>query len=170
MLLWVDDSLDKFLPVRQVGLRSFEIQKVAHESVESLDIAGRSTDFGNDNVVFALIGEFVDTALDDIGDVRNYLHGFAEIVAASFLQNYALVNLAAGKIVVSRENAVGETLVMTKIQIRLRAVVQHINFAVLERIHRSRIDVEVRIKFLEDNAQTAQLKQSAERSCSQTFA
>src|SRR5438132_10936135 len=38
MLLWVDDSLDKFLPVRQVGLRSFEIQKVAHESVESLGV------------------------------------------------------------------------------------------------------------------------------------
>ena len=52
---------------------------------QSLDIAGRSTDFGNDNVVFALIGEFTNTALDDIGHVRNYLNGFAEIIAAPLL-------------------------------------------------------------------------------------
>ena len=70
----------------------------------------------------------------------------------------------------SRENTVGEALVVTKIQIGLCAVVEHINFAVLERIHRSGIDVQIRIEFLEDNAQAAQLKQCTERSRGQAFA
>ena len=59
---------------------------------------------------------------------------------------------------------------MPEIEIGLRAVVQHINFAVLKRAHRSRIDIEIGIEFLENNAQPAQFKQGAERSRGQTFA
>ena len=81
-----------------------------------------------------------------------------------------LVNLAAGEIVVPRENAIGESLVVAEIEIGFRAVVQHVNFAVLERIHRSGIDIEIRIKFLENNAQTARFEQRAERSRGQPFA
>src|SRR4029453_6752993 len=59
---------------------------------------------------------------------------------------------------------------MPKIEIGFRAVVQHINFSMLKRAHRSRIDVEIRIEFLKNNAQPAQLEQGAECGCSQTFA
>ena len=59
---------------------------------------------------------------------------------------------------------------MAKIEIGLRAIVQHVNFAVLKRVHRSRIDIEIRIELLQDNAQTAQLEQRAERSRGQAFA
>ena len=57
-----------------------------------------------------------------------------------------------------REDAVGKALVMAQIKIGFRAVVEHINFPVLERIHRPGIDVEIRIKLLEDNPQAARLK------------
>ncbi len=69
-----------------------------------------------------------------------------------------------------RKDAVGEPFVMTKIKVGLCPVVQDVNFAMLERIHRSRIDIEIRIELLEHNAQTTQLKQRAEGSCGQTFA
>src|SRR4030095_4749727 len=59
---------------------------------------------------------------------------------------------------------------MTKIEVGFCAVVQHINFAMLEWIHRPRIHIEIRIEFLENNAQTTQLKQRAERRRSQPFA
>src|SRR4029453_15872197 len=59
---------------------------------------------------------------------------------------------------------------MPKIGVGFRAVVQHINFAMLEWIHRPGINVEIRIEFLENNAQTTQLKQRAERRRSQPFA
>ena len=73
---------------------------------------------------FAFVGELADAVLDFVGDVRNHLHGFAEIIAAAFLEDHALVNLAAGQIVVPREDAIGEALVMAEVEIGLRAVVQ----------------------------------------------
>ena len=78
--------------------------------------------------------------------MRNHLHSFTQIVAAAFLKNDCLVNLAAGEIVVAREHAISESLVVAKIEISLRAVIEHVDFAVLKRIHRSRINIEIRIK------------------------
>src|SRR5205814_1421422 len=79
-------------------------------------------------------------------------------------------NLAAGEIVVAREDAVGEAFVMAEIEIGLGAVVEHVDFAVLEWIHRAGIDVQIRIEFLEDDAEAAQLEERAERSRCQAFA
>jgi hypothetical protein len=73
--------------------------------------------------------------------VRNHLHGFTEIIPASFLQNHRLVHLTAGEVVVSRENAIGEAFIVAEIEIGFRTVVQHIDLAVLERIHRAGIHV-----------------------------
>ena len=56
------------------------------EERQSFDVAGRSADFGDDNVVFAFVGKFANAIFDDIGDVRNHLHGFAEIIAASLFK------------------------------------------------------------------------------------
>ena len=109
-------------------------------------------------------------ALDLVGDVRNHLHGFAEIIAAPLLQDHALVDLAAGQVVVAREDAIGEALVVAEIEIGLRAVIQDVNFAVLKRVHRPRIDVEIGIELLEDDAQAAQFEQRAERSRREAFA
>ena len=52
---------------------------------EPFDVAGRAADFRDDDVVFAFVGKFTDAIFDHIGDVRNHLHGFAEIIAAALL-------------------------------------------------------------------------------------
>ena len=57
-----------------------------------------------------------------------------------------------------RQDAVSEPLIMAKVKVGFCAVVQHIDFAMLERVHCSRIDIEIRIELLEYNAQTTQLK------------
>jgi hypothetical protein len=53
---------------------------------------------------------------------------------------------------VPSENAIGEAFVVAEIEIGFCTVVQHVDLAVLERIHRARIYVQIRIKFLENNA------------------
>ena len=75
----------------------------------------------------------VDAVFDFVRDVRNDLHGFAEIIAAPLLVQHGLINLAAGEIVHARELDVGEPLVMAEVEVGFRAVIQHINFAVLIR-------------------------------------
>ena len=59
---------------------------------------------------------------------------------------------------------------MAEVEIGLGAVVQDINLAVLKRVHRAGIDVQIGIEFLKDDAQAAQLEQGAERGGGQTFA
>src|SRR6476659_8507204 len=59
---------------------------------------------------------------------------------------------------------------MAEVEIRFRAVVGDEHFAVLERRHRTRIHVEVWIKFDERDVQPARFKQSADRRRRQAFA
>src|SRR5204863_7859200 len=64
----------------------------------------------------------------------------------------------------------GEALVVTEVEVGFGAVVQGIDLAVLEVIHRAGIHVSIRIKFLKNNAKTPRLKQCSERSGSQSLA
>ena len=140
------------------------------EERQAFDVAGRAADFGDDDIGLGFFGEQVDAIFDFICDVRNHLHRIAEINAFAFVIQNFLIDLAAREIVHPRELRAGETLVMAEIQIRFRAVIEHINFAVLIRRHRARINVKIRVKFLQRDLQAAIFEQRAERGRSQTFA
>src|SRR5581483_11936043 len=131
---------------------------------------GGAANFGDDHVGLGKLGELVNAVLDLIGDVRDHLHGFAEVIATPFLVENGLIDLAAGEIVDAGQLDVGEAFVMAEIKVRLRAVVEHINLAVLIRVHRARIDVEVGIKLLQRDLQPAILQQRAQGRRRQAFA
>ena len=59
---------------------------------------------------------------------------------------------------------------MAQVEIRFRAIVQHINFPVLVRAHRPRIDVDVGIQFLDRNLVAPLLEQPAQRGRGHPFA
>jgi hypothetical protein len=59
---------------------------------------------------------------------------------------------------------------MSEIEIGLRAIIQDIDFAMLERVHRPGIDVEVWVKLLENHSQSTRFQQRTERSGRETFA
>ena len=52
------------------------------EKWKTFDISSRAADLCDNDVVFALIGKFTNAIFDYIGDMWNYLHGFAEVIAA----------------------------------------------------------------------------------------
>ena len=54
---------------------------------------------------------------------------------------------------------VGEALVVTEVEVGLGAVVEHEHLAVLERVHRARVDVDVGIELLEGDAEAAGLEE-----------
>ena len=60
------------------------------------------------------------------------------------------------------EVGVEEPLVVAEIEIGLGAVVEDEHLAVLERVHRSRVDVDVRIELLDDDLQTTRREEAAE--------
>ena len=59
---------------------------------------------------------------------------------------------------------------MTKIEIGLRAILQHVDLAVLVRAHRAGIDIEIGVKFLQDDLEPAIFQQRAKRSRSEALA
>ena len=55
------------------------------EERQSFDVASRAANFRDDDVVFAFIRKFTNAIFDHLGDMRNYLHGFAEIITSPLL-------------------------------------------------------------------------------------
>ena len=52
---------------------------------QTFDVAGGAADFRDDDVGLGLVGKLADPVFDFVGDVRNDLHGVAEVIAAAFL-------------------------------------------------------------------------------------
>ncbi len=119
------------------------------EEGQRLDVAHRAADFDNrdiDRLRRVVTGAALDEFLDFVGDVRNDLHGLAEVVAAAFLFKHAFVDLAGREIVGLAHARFDKTLVVAQVQVGFRAVVGDKHLAVLERRHRAGIDVEVGVQ------------------------
>ena len=113
---------------------------------QRFDIAHGAADFDDHHV--HVRRHLLQRGLDLIGDVRNHLHGLAQIVAAPLAGDDLLVDAPAGQVVALRQLGVREALVVAQVEIGLRAVVGDEDFAVLERAHGARIHVQVRIELL----------------------
>ena len=111
-----------------------------------------------------------DEVLDLVGDVRNDLHGAAEIIAAALLVDHALVDLAGREVVALAHLGADEALVMAKIEVGFGAVVGDEDFAVLERAHGARIHVDVGVQLHHRDFEAARFEDGGERGGSDTFA
>ena len=132
------------------------------EEREDLDVADRAADLGDDDVD-VVAGQARDAALDLVGDVRDDLHGLAEVVAAALGGQHRRVDRAGGGVGVAGEVLVDEPLVVAEVEVGLAAVVGDEHLAVLERVHRARVDVDVRVELLHRDPQAAGLQQPPER-------
>ncbi len=114
------------------------------EERQRLDVADGAADLDDEHLGVA--GGRHDPVFYLVGDVGNHLHGAAEVIAAALLADHALVDLAGGEVVAPAHLHVDEPLVVTEVEVRLGAVLGDEHLAVLERTHRSRIDVDVGIE------------------------
>ena len=110
----------------------------------------------------ALGGLQAHAALDLVGDVRDDLHGVAEVLAAALLGDHRGVDLAGGDVGGLRQVDVEEALVVPDVEVGLGAVVGDEDLAVLERVHRARIHVEVRVELLHHHPQAPGREEVAE--------
>jgi hypothetical protein len=58
---------------------------------------------------------------------------------------------------------------VAKVEIGLRPILQHVNFAVLERVHRPRIDIQIWIELLQHDLERTVFEQCSERRGGQPF-
>ncbi len=136
---------------------------------QRLDVADGPAHLGDDEVDVGA-AEREHPLLDLVGDVRDHLDGVAEVLAAPLLGDDRAVDLTGRHVVATGEVLVQEALVVTDVEVGLGAVVGDEDLAVLERVHRAGIDVEVRVELLHRDAQTARLEQPAQRAGGQPLA
>src|SRR6266487_2288110 len=86
------------------------------------------------------------------------------LVSAALLADHPLPDRAGCVVRVSREVLVDEALVVADVEIGLGAVLGHEYLTVLERAHRARVDVDVRVELLHLDLEAARLQQPAQRS------
>ncbi len=111
---------------------------------QGFDIAHGAADFHQRHVM--ALGGLVDAAADFVGDVRNHLHGRAEVVTAAFAADDVLVDAAGGDRMLAAEPGAHEALVVAQVQVGFGAVVGDVHLAVLERAHGARIDVDIGVQ------------------------
>ena len=126
----------------------------------TFDIADRTADFRDDDVSAVRLGDIVDLLLDLVRDVRDDLHRRAEVLALALLVEDRPVDLARRDVGVLRQVDIDEALVMAEIEVGL---IRDKDLTVLVRAHRTRIDVDVRIEFLDRDLDSPALEETAER-------
>ena len=131
------------------------------EEGKRFDVADRATNLDDDHV--HVFRHFSDAGFDFVGNVRNHLHGFAQVVAAPLFGQDRFVDAAGCPVIVAGKLRVREALVVPQIEVRLRAVFGHKHFAMLKRAHRARIHVQVRIAFLKSDLETATFEETTNR-------
>src|SRR5712692_4834270 len=130
------------------------------EEGQRLDVPDGAADL--DDRHFRLARAARDERLDLVGDMRDHLHGAAEVVAASLFSYHRIVDLAGGEVVVPVHPGRLETLVVAQIEVGLGAVLGDEHLAVLEGAHRAGIDVDVRVELEECDFDAARFEDRGE--------
>jgi hypothetical protein len=134
------------------------------EERQRLDVTDRAAHLGDDDVdrTVDALAHPPDARLDLVGDVRDDLHRVAQVVAAALLGDDRRVDLAGGEVGRAVQVGVEEALVVPDVEVGLGAVLGDEDLAVLERVHRPGIDVEVGVELLHRDPQAPGLQQVAE--------
>ena len=145
------------------------------EERQGLDVADGPADLGDDDMRAqarrpARARPCPDASLDLVGDVRDDLDGVAEVFAATLLGDHGRIDLTGRHVGRPDEVGVEEALVVPDVQVGLRAVLGDEDLAVLERVHRAGVDVQVRVELLHRHSKAAGLEQATEAAGRQALA
>ena len=127
----------------------------------AFNVAHCAADLDDRNVDIFLAG--VNPFLDFVCNVRDDLHGAAAVIAVPLFLNDVPVDPAGSDVAVLRQIFVDEPFIVAKVEIRFRAVVGHEHLAVLERVHRPGVNVQVRVELLHGDAKPPRFQKPAER-------
>src|SRR2546421_3802896 len=129
---------------------------------KKLDVSDRPADFDEDDVRLLLLPDRPKLGLDLVRDVRDNLDRATKVVSAALLLDYGAVDLSGRDVVVSGQVYVEEPLVVPEVEVHLGAVVEDEHLPVLVRVHRARIDVQVRVDFDRADLQAFRLQQDSD--------
>ena len=102
--------------------------------------------------------------------MRHNLDRFAEVGAFALLGDDGIVDFAGGDVVRFGGVDIQEALVVTEVKVGLSTVFGDIALAVLVRVERARVDVDVGVEFLNRHPEAAGLQKFCGRCRNDSFA
>ena len=146
-------------------IRADLLHELTDRLIEGLgfDVADRAAHLDDGDPFLLLARRAVEPTLDLVRDMWNHLNRAAAVIAVALLVQNRPVHLSAGDIGIMVQALVDEALIMSEVQIRLRAVVRDKHLAVLNRVHRAGIHIQIGIELLHRDAVAARLQQTPER-------
>ncbi len=135
------------------------IAKLTHRLYvgQRLDVTYGTTNFGDHNFVLASVAQLGYAVFNLIGDVRNDLHRFAEVVSFALLVDYGLVDAPCGYVVGLRSRHIQKPLIVAKVEVGFCAIICHVALPMFIGVERARIYIDVGVKFLNGYAVAAAL-------------
>jgi len=115
---------------------------------ESLDVAHRAPHVDNNPARLALPRHLAATPLYLIGDMRHHLDGATEKHTLPLLSDDGTINLPGGHTGGSGKIGIDEAFVMTQVEVSFSTILGNVDLAMLIRRHRTWIDIDVRVQFL----------------------
>ena len=155
--------------------RVFEALFTAHladrfEEHLALDVADGAADFDDHGLGAGDAADAANARLDLLREVGHSLDRAAEEVAAAFLLDHGVVDLAHAQGAFPRQVFVDEALVVPEVEVGLGAVAGHEDLAVLIRRHGARVDVEVGVELLDGDGDVPALEDATEGRNGNAFA
>ncbi|OIQ69590.1 hypothetical protein GALL_488070 [mine drainage metagenome] len=138
------------------------------EERQALDIANGAADFAKHEI--DLIFTDVKEVFDFIGDVRDDLNGFAEVVATALFFQHVRIDATRGHRVGLAGMDASKALVVAEVEVGFGAVVGDEHLAMLKGRHRAGIDVEIGVEFAQADREAARLQQRTKGGGGETLA
>ncbi len=117
----------------------------------ALNIPHRSPDLNDGDGLLLFRYCLVDPVLDLIGDVGNHLDSAPAVIPMAFLVQHGPVDLSRGHIGIGIQALIDKPLVMSQIQVCLRAIICNEHLPMLNRIHGTGIHIDIGIELLHGN-------------------
>ena len=130
---------------------------------ERLDVAHRTANLGNHEVILVFRAHQLHVAFDFIGDMRNYLYGLAQVVATALLVNDSFIYASAGDVVGLGSFDAEKTLVVTEVKVCHVSINRHVALAMLMGVQCTRVNVDVRVELLDGYVVATCLQQLSDR-------
>ena len=136
----------------------------------AFDVADGAADFGDEDLdVRVGFGDVEEALLNLVGDVRDVLHGGAEVFAFALVADDGLKDLAGGEGVEFGELAGGEALVVAEVEVGFGSIIEDVDFAMLIGGHGAGVDVEIGVELLDHDLVAAVLEEGAEGGGGEAF-
>ena len=124
------------------------------------DVSHCSAHFDDRDGIISVPCSHIEPALDLICDMGDDLNCASAIVAPALFVEDGPVYFARRNVAVVVKTLVNEALIMAQVKVCLRSVVCHKDLTVLDRVHRSGIDIQVGIKLLHGHLIAAGLQKA----------